>query len=31
MLQAQDEIPVKKLPGDRVTGIGATQKYDAAR
>jgi DNA gyrase subunit B len=31
MLQAQDEIPVKKLPGDRVTGIGATQKYDAAQ
>ena len=31
MLQAQDEIPVKKLPGDRVTGIGAMQKYDAAQ
>src|SRR5437879_548701 len=31
MLQAQDEIPVKKLPRNRVTGIGAAQKYDAAQ
>src|SRR5213595_3730157 len=31
MPQAQDEIPVDKLPLNRVTGIRATQKYDAAQ
>ena len=31
MLQAQDEIPVKKMPPERATGIGAAQKYDAAQ
>jgi DNA gyrase subunit B len=31
MLQAHDEVPVKKLPKDRPTGIGASQKYDAAQ
>jgi DNA gyrase subunit B len=31
MLQAHDEVPVKKLPEDRPTGIGASQKYDAAQ
>src|SRR6266513_1417091 len=31
MPQAQDEIPVDKLPQNRVTGIGAAQKYDAAQ
>ena len=31
MLQAHDEVPVKKLPQDRPTGIGASQKYDAAQ
>src|SRR5256886_16906239 len=31
MPQVQDEIPVKKMPSDRVTGIHATQKYDAAQ
>src|SRR5436305_9377036 len=31
MPQAQDEIPVDKLPPNRATGIGAAQKYDAAQ
>jgi DNA gyrase subunit B len=31
MLQAHDEVPVQKLPKDRPTGIGASQKYDAAQ
>src|SRR6266699_3745056 len=31
MSQAQDEIPVDKLPLNRATGIGASQKYDAAQ
>ena len=31
MPQAQDEIPVDKLPLNRATGIRATQKYDAAQ
>jgi DNA gyrase subunit B len=31
MLQAQDEIPVKKMPPERATGIGDSQKYDAAQ
>src|SRR3989454_1006752 len=31
MLQAHDEVPVKKLPKDQSTGIGAAQKYDAAQ
>jgi DNA gyrase subunit B len=31
MAQVQEEIPVEKLPRNRVTGIGAAQKYDAAQ
>jgi DNA gyrase subunit B len=31
MAQAQEEIPVEKLPKNRVTGIGVMQKYDAAQ
>ncbi|HAK06475.1 MAG TPA: DNA gyrase subunit B, partial [Spartobacteria bacterium] len=31
MAQVQEEIPVEKLPRNRVTGIGAMQKYDAAQ
>src|SRR3981081_4450721 len=31
MLQAKDEIPVEKSPKNRMTGIGAAQKYDAAQ
>ena len=31
MLQAHEEVPVKKLAQDRPTGIGASQKYDAAQ
>jgi DNA gyrase subunit B len=31
MLQAENEVPVKKLPKDQSTGIGSVQKYDAAQ
>src|SRR3982075_1779141 len=31
MPQAQQEIPVEKSPKNRMTGIGAAQKYDAAQ
>src|SRR5213083_1669854 len=31
MLKAQDEIPVDEFPRTSSTGIGATQKYDAAQ
>src|SRR4051812_16127264 len=31
MVQAQEEIPVKKMSSQPTTGIGATQKYDAAQ
>jgi len=31
MVQAQQEIPVKKMSQPLVTGTGATQKYDAAQ
>jgi DNA gyrase subunit B len=31
MAQVQEEVPVEKLPRNRVTGIGAAQKYDAAQ
>jgi DNA gyrase subunit B len=31
MAQVQQEIPVEKFPTNRMTGIGATQKYDAAQ
>ncbi|HEY4284891.1 MAG TPA: DNA topoisomerase (ATP-hydrolyzing) subunit B [Chthoniobacterales bacterium] len=31
MVQAQEEIPVKKMSAQPETGIGATQKYDAAQ
>jgi DNA gyrase subunit B len=31
MLQAENEVPVKKLAKDRSTGIGAAQKYDASQ
>ena len=31
MQQTQDEVPVKKLSKDSSTGIGGSQKYDAAQ
>ncbi len=31
MAQVQEEIPVEKARGGSSTGIGATQKYDAAQ
>jgi len=31
MAQVQEQIPVERLPRNRPTGIGATQKYDAAQ
>jgi DNA gyrase subunit B len=31
MVQAQEEIPVTKMSREQSTGIGATQKYDAAQ
>jgi DNA gyrase subunit B len=31
MLQAENEVPVKKLTTDRSTGTGAAQKYDASQ